>query len=34
MGYEVGGLYPLPRLTMTGRAYVHKDMPAAIHRAR
>mgnify|MGYP003638146850 FL=1 len=30
MGYEVGGLYPLPRLTMTGRAYVHKDMPAAI----
>jgi hypothetical protein len=30
LGYEVGGLYPLPRLTMTGRAFVHRDLPAAI----
>jgi hypothetical protein len=30
LGYQVGGLYPLPRLTMTGRAYVHRDLPAAI----
>lgn len=30
LGYELGGLYPLPRLTMTGRAYVHRDLPAAI----
>lgn len=30
LGYEVGGLYPLPRLKMTGRAFVHRDMPEAI----
>ncbi|WP_156841060.1 2-oxoadipate dioxygenase/decarboxylase family protein [Novosphingobium aquimarinum] len=30
LGYEVGGLYPLPALKMTGRALVHRDMPEAI----
>jgi hypothetical protein len=30
LGYEVGGVYPLPRLKMTGRAFVHRDMPADI----
>ncbi|MFS0848309.1 DUF1338 family protein [Novosphingobium panipatense] len=30
LGYEVRGLYPLPALTMTGRAYVHADLPASI----
>ncbi|MBO9670985.1 MAG: DUF1338 family protein [Sphingobium sp.] len=30
LGYEVSGLYPLPRLRMTGRAFVHRDMPEAI----
>ena len=30
LGYHVGGVYPLPRLTMTGRAYVHRDFPEAI----
>jgi PAS domain-containing protein len=30
LGYEVGGLYPLPALRMTGRALVHRDMPDAI----
>ncbi|MCT2400289.1 2-oxoadipate dioxygenase/decarboxylase family protein [Novosphingobium mangrovi (ex Huang et al. 2023)] len=30
MGYEVGGLYPLPALRMTGRAFVHRDFPEAI----
>ena len=30
LGYEVAGLYPLPRLRMTGRAYAHKDLPEAI----
>lgn len=30
LGYEVGGLYPLPNLRMTGRAHVHRDLPEAI----
>jgi hypothetical protein len=30
LGYELGGIYPLPRLTMTGRAFVHRDFPDAI----
>jgi hypothetical protein len=30
LGYEMAAVYPLPRLTMTGRAYVHQDLPEAI----
>jgi hypothetical protein len=30
LGYEVGGVYPLPRLKMTGRAFVHRDLPEDI----
>jgi hypothetical protein len=30
LGYEVAGLYPLPKLTMTGRAYVHVDLPETV----
>lgn len=30
LGFEVRGVYPLDRLGMTGRAYTHKDLPAAI----
>jgi len=30
LGYEVGGLYPLPALKMTGRAFVHRDLPEMI----
>jgi hypothetical protein len=30
LGYEVAGLYPLPRLRMTGRAFAHKDLPEDI----
>jgi hypothetical protein len=30
LGYEMAAVYPLPRLTMTGRAYVHQDSPEAI----
>jgi hypothetical protein len=30
LGYRVGGTYPLPRLTMTGRAFVHCDFPEVI----
>jgi len=30
LGYVVGGIYPLPRLTMTGRAFVHLDLPEEI----
>lgn len=30
LGYEVRGLYPLPALTMTGRAYVQVDLPASV----
>jgi hypothetical protein len=27
LGYEVAGLYPLERLRMTGRAFLHRDLP-------
>lgn len=30
LGYAVAGLYPLPRLCMTGRAFAHRDLPEAI----
>lgn len=30
MGYEVAGLYPLPKLRMTGRALLHRDLPESI----
>jgi hypothetical protein len=30
LGYVVGGEYPLPRLNMTGRAFVHRDWPETI----
>lgn len=30
LGYIVGGIYPLPRLNMTGRAFVHQDLPQSI----
>lgn len=30
LGYEVGGVYPLPALRMTGRAFVHRDLPETI----
>lgn len=30
LGYRVAGLYPLPRIHMTGRAYAHQDLPEAI----
>jgi hypothetical protein len=30
LGYEVAALYPLPRLRMTGRAFVHRDFPEEI----
>ena len=30
LGYEMGGLYPLPALKMTGRAFVHQDFPQTI----
>lgn len=30
LGYEVRGLYPLPALTMTGRALVQADLPEAV----
>lgn len=30
LGYEEAGLYPLPALTMTGRAFAHRDLPEAI----
>jgi len=30
LGFVVGGTYPLPRLGMTGRAFVHQDLPEAI----
>jgi hypothetical protein len=30
MGYEIGGLYPLPKLKMTGRALVHRDLPETV----
>jgi hypothetical protein len=30
LGYEVAGEYPLPRLTMTGRAYAQADFPEIV----
>ncbi len=30
LGFTVAGLYPLPRLKMTGRAYAHADFPEDI----
>jgi len=30
LGYDVRGVYPLPALTMTGRAFVHRDFPETI----
>ncbi len=30
LGYAVGGTYPLPRLRMTGKAFVHADFPEGI----
>lgn len=30
LGYEVVGLYPLPKLKMTGRAYAQRDLPDMI----
>ncbi|HUD30299.1 MAG TPA: DUF1338 family protein [Novosphingobium sp.] len=30
LGYEVRGLYPLPALTMTGRAFVQVDLPETV----
>ncbi|SFG15108.1 protein of unknown function [Novosphingobium sp. CF614] len=30
LGYEVGGVYPLPALTMTGHAFVHRDFPETV----
>lgn len=30
LGYQVGGVYPLDRLAMTGRAYTHQDLPATL----
>ncbi|KMS54999.1 hypothetical protein V474_18190 [Novosphingobium barchaimii LL02] len=30
LGYEVRGLYPLPALTMTGRAFVQTDLPETV----
>lgn len=30
LGYDVADLYPLPRLRMTGRAFVQRDFPADI----
>jgi hypothetical protein len=30
LGYAVGGIYPLPALKMTGRAFVHRDYPETV----
>jgi hypothetical protein len=30
LGYEVASLYPLPKIAMTGRAFVHRDYPQHI----
>lgn len=30
LGFVIGGTYPLPKLGMTGRAFVHQDMPEGI----
>lgn len=30
LGYTIGGRYPLPRLSMSGYAYTHRDLPETI----
>ncbi len=30
LGYGLAGVYPLPKLGMTGRAYAHQDLPEAV----
>jgi hypothetical protein len=30
LGYVAGGIYPLPKLNMTGRAFVHRDFPEVV----
>jgi hypothetical protein len=30
LGYAVGGIYPLPALKMTGRAFMHRDYPETV----
>lgn len=30
LGYAIAGIYPLPALSMTGRAYVHRDLPETV----
>ena len=30
LGYAVAGTYPLPKLTMTGRAFAHRDMAESV----
>lgn len=30
LGYRLAGIYPLDRLSMTGRAYAHQDLPESI----
>lgn len=30
LGYRLGGTYPLSRLKMTGRSYLHEDLPEAL----
>ncbi|MCB6184535.1 DUF1338 domain-containing protein [Leeia sp. TBRC 13508] len=30
LGFVVGGVYPLPKLKMTGRAYVHQEAPELV----
>jgi len=30
LGYGLAGLYPLPALRMTGRAYAHRDLPETV----
>lgn len=30
LGYRMAGIYPLPRLTMTGHAFAHADLPETV----
>ena len=30
LGYELAGTYPLPKLTMTGRAFAHRDLAESV----
>lgn len=30
LGFVIGGTYPLPKLGMTGRAFVHQDLPEGV----